>query len=110
MKPVLYSSTETEFTSNGLGVLNDCVSAVVREERNGVYELTMEYPADGIHFSDISARCIILAKPNPTDSPQPFRIYRITKPIGGIVTIYAQHISYDLSGVAVSPFSSNTLA
>ena len=110
MKPVLYSSTETAFTSNGLGVLNDCVSAVVLEERNGAYELTMEYPADGIHFSDISARCIILAKPNPTDSPQPFRIYRITKPIGGIVTIYAQHISYDLSGVAVSPFSANTLA
>ena len=110
MKPVLYSSTETAFTSNGLGVLNDAVSAVVREERNGAYELTMEYPADGIHFSDISARCIILAKPNPTDSPQPFRIYRITKPIGGIVTIYAQHISYDLSGVAVSPFSANTLA
>lgn len=110
MKPVLYSSTETAFTSNGLGVLNDCVSAVVREERNGAYELTMEYPADGIHFSDISARTIILAKPNPTDSPQPFRIYRITKPIGGIVTIYAQHISYDLSGVAVSPFSANTLS
>lgn len=110
MKPVLYSSTETEFTSNGLGVLNDTVSAVVLEERNGAYELTMGYPADGIHFSDISARCIILAKPNPTDSPQPFRIYRITKPIGGIVTIYAQHISYDLSGVAVSPFSANTLA
>lgn len=110
MKPVLYSSTETEFTSNGLGVLNDTVSAVVLEERNGAYELTMEYPADGIHFSDISARCIILAKPNPTDSPQPFRIYRITKPIGGIVTIYAQHISYDLSGVAVSPFSANTLS
>lgn len=110
MKPVLYSSTETEFTSNGLGVLNDTVSAVVLEERNGAYELTMEYPADGIHFSDISVRCIILAKPNPTDSPQPFRIYRITKPIGGIVTIYAQHISYDLSGVAVSPFSANTLA
>lgn len=110
MKPVLYSSTETAFTSNGLGVLNDSVSAIVREERNGAYELTMEYPADGIHFPDISARCIILAKPNPTDSPQPFRIYRITKPIGGIVTIYAQHISYDLSGVAVSPFSANTLA
>lgn len=110
MKPILYSSTETEFTSNGLGVLNDTVSAVVLEERNGAYELTMEYPADGIHFSDISARCIILAKPNPTDPPQPFRIYRITKPIGGIVTIYAQHISYDLSGVAVSPFSANTLA
>lgn len=110
MKPVLYSSTETAFTSNGLGVLNDAVSAVVREERNGAYELTMEYPADGIHFSDISARAIILAKPNPTDSPQPFRVYRLTKPIGGIVTIYAQHISYDLSGVAVSPFSANTLS
>ena len=47
----------------------------------------------------------MLFRSNSSDRPQPFRIYQIGKPLNGIVTVYAQHISYDLSGVAVSPFS-----
>ena len=105
MKPILYESTEKTFSTNGIGVLSDVLSCVVEEERNGAYELTMEYPVGGVHFSELVTRAIILAKPNSSDRPQPFRIYQIGKPLNGIVTVYAQHISYDLSGVAVSPFS-----
>lgn len=105
MKPILYDSAEKNFTTNGIGVLSDVLSCVVEEERNGVYELTLEYPIGGAHFSELTSRAIILAKPNSVDRPQPFRIYQIGKPLNGIVTINAQHISYDLSGVAVSPFS-----
>lgn len=110
MKPILYPSTETAFDSNGLGVLSDAASCIVKEERNGSFELEMQYPIMGLHYSDIGYRAIILAKPNPTGEAQPFRIYRITRPMGGLVTAYAQHISYDLSGVAVSPFAANSLA
>ncbi len=35
-------------------------------------------------------------------------IYRITKPLNGIVTIYGQHISYDLANVPVLPFSTES--
>ena len=105
LKPILYESTERTFSTNGIGVLSDVLSCVVEEERNGAYELTMEYPVGGVHFSELVSRAIILAKPNSSDQPQPFRIYQIGKPLNGIVTVYAQHISYDLSGVAVSPFS-----
>lgn len=105
LKPILYESTEKTFSTNGIGVLSDVLSCVVEEERNGAYELTMEYPVGGVHFSELVSRAIILAKPNSSDRPQPFRIYQIGKPLNGIVTVYAQHISYDLSGVAVSPFS-----
>ena len=87
------------FTSQGLGTLSDCISCVVTEERNGMYELEMQYPISGAHFEDIQWRYFILAKPNYYDDPQPFRIYKITKPLNGICTIYAQHISYDLSGM-----------
>ncbi len=108
MKPVLYPSQETAFGSNGLGVLTDAASCVITEERNGAFELEMTYPVSGIHYKEIAPRCIILAKPNPVDDPQPFRVYRITKPMGGLVTVYGEHISYDLAGVPASPFAAES--
>lgn len=88
------------FTSNGLGVLSEAISCKVTEERNGQFELAMEYPVSGRMYSQIELRNIIVAKPNPYANPQPFRIYSISKPISGVITINAEHISYDLSGYA----------
>ena len=105
MIPILFPASATKYTTQGLGALTDAISCVVREERNGAYELEMQYSLDGIHFSEITDRCIIYAIPSPYRDPQPFRIYRITKPLNGIVTIYAQHISYDLSGIPLNPFT-----
>ena len=105
MKPILYASTEREFSTNGIGILSDAASCVVTEERNGSYEMEMQYPVMGLHYASITYRSMILAKPKPDGKPQPFRVYRITRPLGGLVTVYARHISYDLSGVVVPPFS-----
>ena len=105
MKPVLFAPTATEFTTNGLGKLSDAASCTVKETRNGAFELTLKYPVEGIHYAEIQQRSIILAKPNPVDLAQPFRVYRISKPINGLVTVYAYHISYDLTGIPVSPYS-----
>lgn len=108
--PVLYNSTETEFEHNGLGILKDCVSCEVTEEANGIFELSMQYPMDGIHFSEIVDRSIVKVNLDPFRNPQLFRIYSISKPMSGIVTISAQHISYDLSGIPVSPFSADSVS
>ena len=105
MKPILYESSETGFASNGVGVLSDAVFCEVYRVLNGEYELTMEYPVDGIHFSQIRRRSVILAKPDPVSRLQPFRVWRITKPSRGMVTVYARHIAYDLRGIPVLPFS-----
>lgn len=105
----LFPSTATTFTKNGLGTLTDAVSCTVRQILNGEYELQIQYPITGIHYDDIALRTIILAKPDKISDEQPFRIYRITKPINGIVTIYARHIAYDMSGYGVSPFTAATL-
>jgi phage minor structural protein len=107
--PILYSATETEFDHNGLGILGDCVSCKVTEEANGAFELAMEYPADGIHFENITDRAIIKAKPDQFRDPQLFRIYSINKPMSSVVKVLAQHISYDLSGIPVRPFSANNV-
>ena len=104
MKPILYSTiTEGTVPSDyGVGVLSDCLSCSVHEERNGVYELTMEYAAEGIHADSIVPNAIIKAKPNYTDNPQLFRIYKVGKTINGRFEVNAQHISYDLSGKVIT--------
>ena len=92
MIPVLYPPNTTNFSSFGLGVLTDSISCEVTEERNGVFECLLKYPVSGQHYGLITKECIIKAKPNDTAADQAFRIYRITKPLNGIVTIYGQHI------------------
>ncbi len=111
MLPILYSSiTEGTVPSNyGVGVLSDCISATVKEARNGEYELTMEYAAEGIHASDIVPNAVIKAKPNYTDDPQLFRIYKVGKTINGKFTVNAQHISYDLSGKVITSGTADSL-
>ena len=112
MLPILYSSiTEGTVPSNyGVGVLSDCISASVKEARNGEYELTMEYAAEGIHASDIVPNAIIKAKPNYTDDPQLFRIYKVGKTINGKFTVNAQHISYDMSGKVITSGTAASLS
>lgn len=106
--PILYSSTETNFDHNGIGILSACVSCEVTEEANGIFELAMTYPMDGIHYENIAERAIIKAKADQFRQPQLFRVYAISKPMNGIVTVLAEHISYDLSGIPVKPFSAST--
>lgn len=108
MIPVLYPPNAADFSTFGLGVLTDTISCEVTEERNGVFECLLKYPVSGQHYGLITKECIIKAKPNDTAADQAFRIYRITKPLNGIVTIYGQHISYDLANVPVLPFSTES--
>lgn len=108
--PRLYPPTAAAWDTNGLGALSDCISCVVEETLNGPYELEMQYRLNGMHYADITLRSIILAKPNPTARPQPFRVYKISRPINGVVTINAQHLSYDLSGIVIEPFNAPSLA
>ena len=100
MIPILFQTVTEGIvpTSYGLGSLTDCLRAEVTESRNGQYEIVLEYAAQGIHAEEIQVNRFIFAKPNFTDSPQLFRIYKVGKTMNGRFTVYGQHISYDLSG------------
>ena len=66
-----------------------------------LYSTTREKsPVSGQHYGLITKECIIKAKPNDTAADQAFHIYRITKPLNGIVTTYGQHSSYDRANTA----------
>lgn len=110
MIPRLLDSTKTlqELAADrtaGLGSLPETTSCIVTEERNGAYTLTMKLPITAAHYGDVAVGGIIVAKANDNQSDQLFRIQKISRPIGGIVTINANHISYDLNKTSVLPFS-----
>lgn len=102
--PVLYAANETSFSSNGIGVLQDATRCRVTEELNGLFELELTYPANGALIDEIAERSIICAEASEDLGVQPFRVYRVVKSLTGSILIYARHISYDLSGIPVSPF------
>lgn len=105
MIPKLFESSATEFTTNGLGLLNGASSCSVRQVLNGEYELQFTYPTNGARFPQLVERALVIAKPDPISNDQAFRIYRIVKSMKDTVTIYAEHISYDLGGIPVKPFT-----
>lgn len=109
MTPILYEGNEVNFTTNGLGRLADAITCKVVEERNGMYELEMKYPITGIHYSDIQENRIILAQPHDGGLTEPFVIYKISRPLDGIITINAEHISYRLAHMVVSPFTAGSI-
>ena len=96
MIPILFNETATDFTTFGIGVLRECTSCEVTEERNGSFELTLKYPTSGDLFSYLKNERIIVAKPNDLSKNQAFRIYKVTTPLRGEVTVYAQHIRLEL--------------
>jgi phage minor structural protein len=105
MIPILFPATAQSFSANGLGRLSDAISCEVREVLNGGYSMTMMYPFDGIHASDIAHNSIIYAKPNQSDGNQAFRVTKIQETLGDKkLKITANHISYDLTGYPVTPF------
>lgn len=110
MIPVLYKANATNFASFGIGVLKDCTSCEVTEERNGAFECEFKYPINGPLYKEIAEERLVKAKPNDTAKDQVFRIYRISTPINGEITVYAQHISYDLSSVAALQWKEESIS
>lgn len=107
MSMILFPSGATTFETQGLGSIIDAISCNVHEVLNGEYELEMQYPITGLQYNNLQNRRIIYSKHDPYSDPQPFRIYRITRPMNGIISIYARHVSYDLAGIPVGVFDAN---
>lgn len=107
MIPILYESTETQFTSNGLGRLVDTISATVTEERNGVYELEFQYPTEGEKYRLLREGRIVAVTHDETGDVQPFILYKRTATMDGLVTFNAYHLSYRLSNIVVMPFTAS---
>lgn len=107
MIPVLYTAGKSAEEVTPMGALTDAISCSTTEERNGVYETTLVYPSSGELAEEIQPERIVYVKTNDTDDPQPMRIVTVTKEQDNTMTVYAQHVSYQLNGVVVLPFSAS---
>jgi phage minor structural protein len=92
MIPTLYDKTG----NNKIGDLNDCIECLVEEERNGIFELTMIYPANSSILESIIYDNIIVADANDYLKSQKFRVYNTRKLMANRIEICARHISFDL--------------
>lgn len=103
--PILYAKGTTTFSDMGIGVLTDCLKCSVTREINGEYELTMDYPVEGVRFADIQLESVILAKVPDKNDYQAFKIYSISKPIDMTITVDAEHVTYQTGDIPLQPFT-----
>ena len=96
MIPILYSSTTTDFTTNGYGRLADCTSCTVTEERNGDYLLELTYPVNGKYISHIAVDSIIGAKPNKEVDVEHFRVISVNATSLGSVTVVGRQVALEV--------------
>ena len=107
--PYLYATYSDLKSGGGSYKLPDVVSIGVTEERNGAFDLEMTYLYHGENAAQIVCEAFIMAVPQRGQAEEPFRIYSVTTPIDGILSIKAHHISYDLDGAVLQPFSKTGL-
>lgn len=89
---ILYEKGTTNFTRNGLGYINDVLSAKVVDELNGEYSLTFEYPTLGIMSEELLEGRIVKCKVSD-GSQQCFIIKNIIKTYDKM-TITCSHLFY----------------
>lgn len=105
MRPILYEQDETQFRTNGIGILHDAEECKVTEARNGKFELEMEYPVQGDWATEITKGRFIFTKPNDKDDPHAFRIYEVQSDLEqNKLTVKAVSKTDELSGNVVKPF------
>ena len=101
MRAILFSKNEQKFDTYGLGEI-DALKGNVTRERNGLYSIYLEYPADDQMSSIFEKEMKIKADAGVRTKNQTFEISRIVKDSTGIIKIYGYHISHKLEYMAVT--------
>lgn len=109
MRPILFPENAMTFTTNGLGRIM-AIRGTVEREVNGIYEVEFDMSVEDKLFPQVEISKIVCVKPSPSKGLQAFRIYKISKPINGVVTVNAEHISYQLSFIPVLPYQATSCA
>lgn len=102
MIPILYSADNTDFTSQGLGLISEVIKCHVSEQRNANYFLEIEVPVFSKRFKELKLERLIKVDDH-NNTGQLFRIKSIGIPSQGMCSVYAEHISKDIEGYTINP-------
>ncbi|WP_461197389.1 phage tail spike protein [Clostridioides difficile] len=105
----MYEEKEIDFKHMGLGVLTNVINDHVREEENGVFELEFTIYEDSFLFKEIKTDRLVKADASPGFKAQLFRIYYISKNLGGYINVKAQHVKYDLLNNFIESLNLNNI-
>lgn len=88
--------------------LTDILSCTLTEELNGECELVFKYPHGGKWWDELYVGTVIRCARrfiggSFRGDEDRFRIYRITRAIGQVFTVYARHITYDAAHELILP-------
>lgn len=90
--PKLYDSDEVTLIDN----IHDVIECKIREERNGIFELTLDYPASSPLLYEFKKERVIVANASPKLRNQMFVIYKVCRYMKKKIKVIARHISFDL--------------
>ena len=112
---IIYNTTNYADISAGgvlFASLTHMTRAEVTEELNGIYEIEVDVLStdSGVEYAKPGNILRTKVSPDASVGEQYFRIYEVIKPMTQVVTIKAQHITYDLAKVPVSPFEATGVA
>lgn len=110
MIPILFDSTETTFSSNGLGRLAEATRCEVTESDDLQFFLELDCPVSGPLYEELQTGRYIYTTHDNNGDPQAFQIYKIDEPLNGVATVHAWHISYLLNGIIARPFTAGSCA
>ena len=103
----IYPSYVTDFTKIH-GYLPDAISCKVTEERNGAFDLEMDYPLSGIRYDELAEGAIILSSHDDSKTEEPFRIYSIERNMK-TAKVKARHaVQMVLQRMPVRPYPRNS--
>ena len=92
-----YNKSETDFTHNGLGCLdNHTINPCVCQDLNGIFLLEFDYPLQAPYADELLQERIVRC-PVPEMQDQLFRISERESTNGGLFHVVAYHVFYDLS-------------
>ena len=103
---MIYPSDDLYCTNLGLGVLTGVTNCEVTRTLSNQWECVFSIAINSQHYNEIEFGKKVKVKADEKAGYQQFRIYRITKPdLKGIVKVFCEHISYDLSRLTVKPLN-----
>ena len=106
MKPVLHdgSSRTIDFSQGTrIGTLTDCISCRATEERNGPFELELQYAVSGRYYDSIVNGNVVIAVPSDGAEETAFDIYKVSRPMNGRIKVNARHVTYRMRYTMVRP-------
>ena len=105
MIPLIFASNARSFNTLGYGELSESTRCEVFESRNGEFTLEIDVPITARYFRLLNVGIFVVADANETLKRQAFEVYKVSKPLNGIVTAYANHVSYRLKYSVIKPLN-----